>query len=110
MKNLNQLLQILTISVVLCYSPASLGQVKIYETWDIPEYVKPNPNLDTLRHYLQKHLRDPDGFGKYEVFPSEQPLGLKSTPKANEFLTKQMQKDLCLLYIQLLLLVLFYMI
>ncbi|MDB0048275.1 hypothetical protein N9F12_02420 [Burkholderiaceae bacterium] len=75
------------------------GDRTIYETWDIPQYVKPDPNLATLRHYLKKHLRDPVGFNTYLVKASEAPSSFTFEKKDSAFLKKQMQQSSLLSYL-----------
>jgi len=68
------------------------GRVTRYETWDIPQYVDPNPNVATLRWYFRRHLDDPRGFGKYSAKAAATPSAFKRDVRSNAFLTRQMSE------------------
>lgn len=77
------------------------NKVTIYKGWSIPSYVKPDPNLATLRHYFKKefHLtRDPQ-IGKYRVKPKGNHESFKTGLEANKFLNKQMSETGLLSYL-----------
>lgn len=75
------------------------GEVTDYATWDIPQNVRPDPNLATLRHYLYKHLRDPIGFDAYLVKASDTPSSFVFAKKNSKFLNEQMQSSSLLSYL-----------
>ena len=77
------------------------SNVTIYKGWSIPDYVKPNPNLATLRHYFKKDFsltRDPE-IGKYRVKPKGNHETFKTGLKVNNFLNKQMSETSLLSYL-----------
>lgn len=78
--------------------PESEG-VKTYSTWDIPQYVNPNPNLATLRHYLRKQLNDRFGFNLIRTSPAEKPSELQFRATSNRYLTAQMNHTSLLSYL-----------
>jgi hypothetical protein len=61
-----------------------------YDTWEMPEWVDPNPNLATLRRYLSRHLRDGRGFNHITAEPSENPRDIAFRVTRNRYLTAQM--------------------
>lgn len=75
------------------------NRVTRYDTWDIPEYVKPDPNYATLRHYLAKQMNDQRGFNKHIVRPSSNPYKFTSQKRSSSLLTEQMQTASLLSYL-----------
>ena len=76
-------------------------EVTEYRGWSIPAYVKPNPNLATLRHYFRKDFRlttDPE-LGKYRVKPKGNHVPFESSLESSQFLDKQMKKSSLLSYL-----------
>ena len=69
--------------------PENAG-VKEYDTFYIPEYTSPEPNLVTLQFYLKKNLRDADGFGKLSIDGSDTPRRLAFDVGENQYLKNQM--------------------
>jgi hypothetical protein len=65
-------------------------KVKDYGTWNIPQYVKPDPNYYTLRFHLVRNLSDPYGFSKHLVAPSLNPYEFDFDLRSSELLEKQM--------------------
>jgi peptidoglycan hydrolase-like protein with peptidoglycan-binding domain len=61
-----------------------------YTSWDIPEYVDPNPNLQTLRRYLRKQLDDRFGFDLIRTSPATKPRELTFRSTSNRYLTAEM--------------------
>ena len=39
------------------YAETKKEKVKIYKGWSIPQYVKPDPNLATIKHYFKKDYK-----------------------------------------------------
>jgi len=75
------------------------AEVTIYDSWNIPEFVKPEPNLETLRFYLKRSLDDPDVFDKWTVTPAKNPKQLNSNIQKNSFLSKQMETSSIVSYL-----------
>jgi CubicO group peptidase (beta-lactamase class C family) len=74
------------------------GRVNLYETWDIPHFVNPNPNLATMRFYLQRHINDPNGFGRHQVSPGRV-SNIARDPRENSYLTQQMNSTALVSYL-----------
>jgi hypothetical protein len=70
-----------------------------YSTWDIPQYVNPNPNLRTLRNYLRKQLSDAFGFDLIRTAPAAKPRELQFRTVSNRYLTAQMNHTSLLSYL-----------
>jgi peptidoglycan hydrolase-like protein with peptidoglycan-binding domain len=70
-----------------------------FQTWDIPEYVNPNPNLATLRFYLRRHLEDSWGFRLISVDPGTAPRPLSFSVQENRFLNSQINHTSLLSYL-----------
>jgi peptidoglycan hydrolase-like protein with peptidoglycan-binding domain len=78
--------------------PESEGATK-YSSWDIPEYVDPNPNLATLRFYLRRQLSDSFGFDLIRTSPAAEPRKLEFRTTPNRYLTAQMNHTSLLSYL-----------
>ena len=77
------------------------NKVTIYNGWSIPQYVKPSPNLPTLKYYFKK---DRDLFfdrelGHYRISPKGNHDDFKINALENEYLSKQMQTSSILSYL-----------
>jgi peptidoglycan hydrolase-like protein with peptidoglycan-binding domain len=72
---------------------------KIYDSWDIPEYVDPNPNLKTLRYYLRKQLNDAHGFRHITVQPDGPPSPFEFRVEESRYLTANMAHTALLSYL-----------
>jgi len=70
-----------------------------YEHWEIPEYVNPSPNKQTLRHYLKKYLQASAQSEKYTVSGSSNPKKLSYDLRKSSFLEEQMNTTSLLSYI-----------
>lgn len=66
--------------------------VKFYDTFYLPENVRPEPNDATLKHYLTKTLKDAEGFGKLSADAAEDPRQLTQNVEENQFLNEQMNE------------------
>lgn len=75
------------------------GEVTVYRTWDIPEYVNPNPNLATLRFYLRRHLADANGFDRHYVAPAARPSPIVFNRRENAVLSQQIRTTGLLSYL-----------
>jgi hypothetical protein len=82
----------LTILFLLFFASPVIAQVTEYETWNIPEYIQPDPNDETLKFYLNRQLNDPLDFDKWIILPSKMPTRFQSEIKKSEFLSKQMME------------------
>ena len=74
------------------------GRVTRYETWDIPHFVNPNPNLATMQFYLRRHINDPNGFGRHQVTPGRV-SGISRALRENSYLTQQMNSTALVSYL-----------
>ena len=76
-------------------------KVTTYRGWSIPQYVKPDPNLATLRHYFLKdyELANDPSLGHYRVEPAGNSEILKTRTEKNEYLSQQMNQSGLLSYI-----------
>lgn len=70
-----------------------------YSSWDIPEYVDPNPNLATLRYYLRRQLDDRFGFDLIRTRPAAKPRELQFRTAPNRYLTAEMNHTSLLSYL-----------
>ena len=76
-------------------------RVTIYESWSIPQYVKPDPNLATLRHYFLKDyslISDTD-LGWYRVKPANNHKKFKQTLRESNFLKNELETSSLLSYL-----------
>ena len=76
-------------------------RVTIYESWSIPQYVKPDPNLATLRHYFLKDyslISDTD-LGWYRVKPANNHKKFKQTLRKSNFLKNELETSSLLSYL-----------
>ena len=63
-------------------------KVKIYKGWSIPQYVKPDPNLATIKHYFKKDyklIKDPQ-MGFYKIKPTGNHKKFEKQLKDSQFL------------------------
>ena len=76
-------------------------KVTTYRGWSIPQYVKPDPNLATLRHYFLKdyELVNDSSLGHYRVEPAGNSETLETRTEKNEYLSQQMNQSGLLSYI-----------
>ena len=75
------------------------AEVTLYDSWSIPEFVKPKPNLETLRFYLKRELDAPARFDKWTVKPARTPKQFKSNIQKNSFLSRQMETSSIVSYL-----------
>ena len=72
-----------------------------YKGWDIPQYVKPDPNLATLRHYFQKNFKlllDPQ-IGRYQIDPTGNHEVFEIAEVPSKTLSEEMAESSILSYI-----------
>jgi hypothetical protein len=74
-------------------------QVTKYASWDIPEYVKPDPNYATLRHHLRKQMNDQHRYNKYTVRASSNPYEFSFAEQTSSLLHEQIQTTSLLSYL-----------
>ena len=67
------------------------GDVTIFDSWELPQYLKPAPTDATLAHYFKKWLDNRYFFDSYDVQPAGNATKFESQLKTNTFLTDQMQ-------------------
>ena len=84
------MLRVIIILFIFLSSPLK-AEVTTYDSWDIPEYVKPDPNLETLKFYLKRQIDSPKKFDKWNIQPSKSPTPFSYSIRKNAFLTKQME-------------------
>ena len=85
--------------IMLFNSNASGSEITYYKSWALPQWVKPEPNYETLKHYGKKYIRDINGFSYYEINPSGKTKELHSNLKKNDFLKSQMETTGLLSYL-----------
>lgn len=76
-------------------------KVTEYKGWSIPQYVKPDPNLATLRHYFMKDyalISDPV-IGWYKVKPSSNPSNFLKNLRESSFLKSEFETSALLSYL-----------
>ena len=73
--------------------------ITIYEHWEIPEYVTPSPDKQTLKHYLRKYLQASAQSEKYVVSGSSKPRKITYDLVESGFLDEQMNTTSLLSYI-----------
>lgn len=86
-----------------CLSKAERAAVKVteYKGWSIPQYVKPDPNLATLRHYFLKDfslISDPV-IGWYKVKPANNAMKFKKALRESSLLNKELETSGLLSYL-----------
>ena len=77
------------------------NKVKIYKSWSIPQYVKPDPNLATIKHHFKKEIqliKDPQ-MGWNKIKPSGNHKEFKKQLETNQFLKDQMNSSSILSYL-----------
>ena len=74
-----------------------LAEVKIYDSWQIPE--KANPNYETLVAYFEKYQFDKYGFDRYESQISDNPYKFQFNLREEKYLDKQLKKTALLSYL-----------
>ena len=84
------MLRVIIILFIFLSSPLK-AEVTTYDSWDIPEYVKPDPNLETLKFYLKRQIDGPNIYDKWNIQPSKSPTPFSYSIRKNAFLTKQME-------------------
>ena len=89
-RHIGKMMLRLLIVFLIAFSGSLRAEITIYESWDIPEYVKPDPNLETLRFYFKRQIDGPDHFDKWSVLPSKSPMPIERSLQKNSFLTEQM--------------------
>lgn len=62
----------------------------VYDSWELPEWADPNPNLATLRYYFRKHLSNVRGFSHFTADAAENPRAIEFRVAPNRYLTAQM--------------------
>ena len=67
--------------MLIIFATPLKAEVTLYDSWNIPEFVKPKPNLETLRFYLKRGLDDPAHYDKWTVKPARTPKQFKSTKR-----------------------------
>jgi hypothetical protein len=77
----------------------SSKRITQYKSWDIPEFVDPNPNDATLAFYFHRHMVDQFGFDLHIVKPSHEPSPFEFNRKKNSFLDLQMKSSSILSYL-----------
>lgn len=75
------------------------GEVTIYEHWEIPEYVRPNPNKETLDHYLAKYINANTYSDAYVIPPSSSPREIKYFVRNSSLLDEQLNRTPLLSYL-----------
>ena len=76
-------------------------EVTIYKKWHIPQYVKPDPNLATIKHHFKKEIqliKDPQ-MGWNKIKPSGNHKEFKKQLETNQFLKDQMSSSSILSYL-----------
>ena len=76
-------------------------KVKIYKGWSIPQYVKPDPNLATIKHYFKKDyklIKDPQ-MGFYKIKPKGNHQEFEKKLEVSKFLKDQMNTTSLLSYL-----------
>ena len=76
-------------------------EVTIYKKWHIPQYVKPDPNLATIKHHFKKEIqliKDPQ-MGWNKIKPSGNHKEFKKQLETNQFLKDQMNSSSILSYL-----------
>lgn len=86
-----------------CLSKSELSSNKVtkYKGWSIPQYVKPDPNLATLRHYFSKDfalISDPV-IGWYKVKPANNAKKFKKNLQESSFLKSEFETSALLSYL-----------
>ena len=77
--------------------------ITIYDSWSIPEYVKPDPNLETLRHYFEKEyaiLKDRE-IGKYRVKPKDNHEPFNKATMTSDLIESELNESSVLSYLYL---------
>ena len=85
----------------LSKSDRAANKVTKYTGWSIPQYVKPDPNLATLRHYFSKDLAlisDPV-IGWYQVKPANNAKRFKKNLRESNFLKSEFETSGLLSYL-----------
>jgi predicted small secreted protein len=78
----------------------SNGDITNYiDRWNIPEYVKPQPNQDTIEYYGLKVKYGERQPSKYLVEPSGNPRQLEYNIKKSKLLTREIKKSSLLSYL-----------
>ena len=67
------------------------GDVTIFDSWNIPQYVKPDVNDATLAHYFEKERETRIYRDRYQVQPAGNAIQFEFDLKTNAFLTEQMR-------------------
>tara|TARA_Y100001954_G_C15730131_1_gene562847 strand:+ start:81 stop:1283 length:1203 start_codon:yes stop_codon:yes gene_type:complete len=70
-----------------------------YGRWSIPEKIQPEPNYETLVHYLKRYLNDYRKFSKYSVKKSNSPFEFDSALKKENVIIEQLNKTALFSYI-----------
>ncbi len=76
-------------------------KVKIYKGWSIPQYVKPDPNLATIKHYFKKDyklIKDPQ-MGFYKIKSKGNHKKFEKQLEDSQFLKDQMNSTSLLSYL-----------
>ena len=84
---------------VYTFSLSLKAEVTKYSTWEIPEYVKPDPNFETLKFYLNRQITDKNIFDKWIVFPSKETKEFEKEIKVNSFLNNEIKKSSIVSYL-----------
>ena len=95
---------LLTICLILFALPSwvvcdARAEVTVFDTDDsaslyggnIPQFIKPDPNYETMKYYLLQELNDKKVFSQHSVKPSRTPLKFNTTLRSHPFLTNQMK-------------------
>ena len=85
--------------MLIIFATPLKAEVTLYDSWSIPEFVKPEPNLETLRFYLKRELDAPARFDKWTVKPARTPKQFKSNIQKNSFLSRQMETSSIVSYL-----------
>ena len=83
------------------YAETKKEKVKIYKGWSIPQYVKPDPNLATIKHYFKKDyklIKDPQ-MGFYKIKPKGNHQEFEKKLEVSQFLKDQMNSTSLLSYL-----------
>ena len=81
------------------FSLSLKAEVTRYSSWEIPEFVKPEPNFETLKFYLNRQLTDKNIYNKWIILPSNEAKKFEKEIKINSFLNNEMKKSSIVSYL-----------
>ena len=81
------------------FSLSLKAELTRYSSWEIPEFVKPEPNFETLKFYLNRQLTDKNIYNKWIILPSNEAKKFEKEIKINSFLNNEMKKSSIVSYL-----------